>query len=54
VGDGVYGYRRQRLLKSRHFLHATRLRFAHPVTGEEVEFEAPLPPELANTLQRLR
>jgi 23S rRNA pseudouridine1911/1915/1917 synthase len=54
VGDGVYGHRRQRLLKSRHFLHATRLRFTHPVTGEEVEFEAPLPPELANILQRLR
>jgi 23S rRNA pseudouridine1911/1915/1917 synthase len=54
VGDGVYGHRRQRLLRSRHFLHAARLRFSHPVTGEEVAFEASLPPELAKVLQRLR
>jgi len=54
VGDGVYGRRRQRLLRDRHFLHAARLRFTHPATGEEVEFKAPLPPELAAVLKRLR
>jgi len=54
VGDAVYGYRRQRLLKSRHFLHAAQLRFTHPATGEEVTFEAPLPPELDAVLQQLR
>ncbi len=54
VGDTVYGHRRQRLLRSRHFLHASRLRFTHPATGEEVEFKAPLPPELAAVLDRLR
>ncbi|HEY74328.1 MAG TPA: RluA family pseudouridine synthase [Thermoflexia bacterium] len=54
VGDTVYGHRRQRLLKSRHFLHATRLRFIHPATGEEVELEAPLPPGLAAILEQLR
>ncbi len=54
VGDVVYGRRRQRLLQGRHFLHATRLRCTHPATGEEVEFEAPLPPELAAVLRRLR
>lgn len=54
VGDAVYGRRRQRLLRNRHFLHAARLRFTHPTTGEEVEFEAPLPPELAAVLKRLR
>ncbi|MBN1976705.1 MAG: RluA family pseudouridine synthase [Anaerolineae bacterium] len=54
VGDTVYGHRRQPLLKSRHFLHAARLRFTHPVTGEEVEFEAPLPEKLADVLDRLR
>ncbi len=31
----------------RQFLHAAELRFAHPRTGEEMRFEAPLPPELA-------
>lgn len=54
VGDGVYGHRRQRLLKSRHFLHAARLRFTHPTTGEEIEFKAPLPTELEVVLKRLR
>jgi 23S rRNA pseudouridine1911/1915/1917 synthase len=54
VGDTVYGRRRQRLLRSRHFLHAARLRFTHPATGEEVEFEAPLPQKLANVLDQLR
>lgn len=54
VGDVVYGRRRQRLLKGRHFLHATRLRCTHPTTGEEIEFEAPLPSQLAALLERLR
>lgn len=54
VGDAVYGYRRQRLLTARHFLHAARLRFAHPMTGEDVELEAPLPRELADILKWLR
>jgi len=30
----------------RHFLHAYRLAFRHPVTGEVVRWEAPLPPDL--------
>jgi 23S rRNA pseudouridine1911/1915/1917 synthase len=54
VGDTTYGYRRQRLLQHRHFLHAARICFAHPVTGEEMTLEAPLPPQLADVLERLR
>jgi len=54
VGDAVYGRRRQRLLHGRHFLHAARLRFTHPATDEEVEFKAPLPPELITLLKQLR
>ena len=54
VGDAVYGRHRQRLLRGRHFLHAARIRFSHPATSEEVEFEAPLPPELADVLKQLR
>src|SRR6185369_5562512 len=30
----------------RMFLHAARLGFTHPVTGEKLALEAPLPPEL--------
>ncbi len=54
VGDTVYGRRRQRLLRERHFLHAARLRFTHPVTGAEIECKAPLPSELEAVLRRLR
>jgi 23S rRNA pseudouridine1911/1915/1917 synthase len=54
VGDTVYGRRRQRLLSDRHFLHAAQLRFTHPTVGEEVDFRAPLPPELSTVLKRLR
>jgi 23S rRNA pseudouridine1911/1915/1917 synthase len=54
VGDRVYGRRRQRLLRDRHFLHAAQLRFTHPNADEEVDFKAPLPPELSAVLRRLR
>ncbi len=50
VGDRVYGRQRQPLLPHRHFLHASRLAFVHPVTGEKLELEAPLPPELEEVL----
>lgn len=44
VGDAVYGVAEPGL--GRHFLHATRLAFPHPFTGERLEVESPLPPEL--------
>jgi 23S rRNA pseudouridine1911/1915/1917 synthase len=53
VGDPVYGYRRQRLLKQRHFLHAHKLALTHPVTGETLSLIAPLPDDLNNLLHRL-
>jgi 23S rRNA pseudouridine1911/1915/1917 synthase len=54
VGDRVYGYRKQRLLKHRHFLHARQLEFTHPVTGENLSLLAPLPDKLVRLLERLR
>lgn len=54
VGDKIYGHRRQRLLQDRHFLHAAQVSCTHPTSGEEVAFRAPLPPELAALLNRLR
>ena len=38
----------------RHALHAYRLAFHHPVDGRLLRFEAPLPPDLADLLARLR
>jgi len=32
------------------FLHAWRLQFSHPATGERIELRAELPPELADFL----
>jgi 23S rRNA pseudouridine1911/1915/1917 synthase len=36
----------------RQFLHATRLAFPHPITGEQVEVLSPLPPDLLGALER--
>jgi 23S rRNA pseudouridine1911/1915/1917 synthase len=38
----------------RQALHATVLGFEHPVTGETLRFESPLPPDLAGLLAALR
>jgi 23S rRNA pseudouridine1911/1915/1917 synthase len=38
----------------RFFLHAEKLRFAHPRTGDHMSFVAPLPSELAEFLDLLR
>ena len=54
VGDEVYGRRRQRLPVPRQFLHARRLGFKHPLTGERLSLEAPLPEELDTLLDLLR
>jgi 23S rRNA pseudouridine1911/1915/1917 synthase len=53
VGDGAYGGDRQGLAPGRPFLHAAALAFAHPVTGERLEIEEPLPADLDDVLQRL-
>ncbi len=46
VGDPVYG-RPQPPLPPRQFLHAAHLELAHPLTGEWMTFDAPLPADLA-------
>ena len=50
VGDPVYGIPDEQL--RRQFLHAWRLAFPHPLTGERVEVQSPLPPELQAALAR--
>jgi 23S rRNA pseudouridine1911/1915/1917 synthase len=54
VGDRVYGRRPERLGLDRQFLHAARLAFPHPETGEPVEVESPLPADLRAALARAR
>ncbi len=53
VGDEIYGFKRQRLALSRHFLHAHKLRIRLPCDGEEHEFVAPLPAPLQAVLDQL-
>jgi 23S rRNA pseudouridine1911/1915/1917 synthase len=56
LGDPLYGPRRQRATFGlrRQFLHAYRLGFRLPGSGTWREFESPLPPDLAATLDKLR
>jgi 23S rRNA pseudouridine1911/1915/1917 synthase len=65
VGDAVYGGKRapssrrsaaREALRAlvRPALHAARLAFTHPASGERVSFTAPLPPDLDLALERLR
>ena len=53
AGDPLYGVPGALGLE-RQFLHATRLAFPHPLTGEPVDVESPLPPDLVDALSRAR
>lgn len=54
VGDPLYGASRPKLGAQRQMLHAVRLRFVHPVRGDEVEFQSAWPEDLAALVDRLR
>ncbi len=67
VGDKIYGpeerlflkalegrltpEEKERLILPRHALHAWKLRFLHPVEGEEMEITAPLPADMAGLMR---
>jgi 23S rRNA pseudouridine1911/1915/1917 synthase len=57
VGDRAYGGEREGLPEGptldRPFLHAAHLAFEHPVSGERLAFDAPLPADLVGLLDRL-
>jgi len=60
VGDTLYGAPRQERIAStllpplgRNFLHAARIAFAHPRTGQQMQFRAPVAPELVEYLKTL-
>ena len=54
VGDPLYGGPDRRPHVARPFLHARRLSFVHPGTGDDVAYEAALPADLAAVLASLR
>jgi 23S rRNA pseudouridine1911/1915/1917 synthase len=53
AGDPEYGSRGRHGLE-RQFLHASRLSFAHPRTGQEMEFRSELPEDLRAALDEAR
>ncbi|MFQ5961983.1 MAG: RluA family pseudouridine synthase [Candidatus Methylomirabilales bacterium] len=56
VGDKLYGGRRQRKSRwkvERQLLHAWKLAFTHPRTGERVESTAPLPRDFHEILEHV-
>jgi 23S rRNA pseudouridine955/2504/2580 synthase len=59
LGDDKYGdFELNRKLRKlglkRMFLHAARLVFAHPLTGETLDLASPLPPELEKFRSRIK
>jgi 23S rRNA pseudouridine1911/1915/1917 synthase len=53
AGDPEYGHAGLLGLE-RQFLHAARLAFTHPVTGERIACSSPLPKDLEDALERAR
>lgn len=57
LGDGRYGGGgddARDLGLRRPFLHAWRIAFDHPTTGERIDLEEPVPEDLAEALRRVR
>ncbi len=52
IGDHLYGGYNPALLQ-RQALHAYRLKFRHPATGEPLEIEAPLPEDMVKLLEKI-
>ena len=53
LGDTVYGAKKPFPGLAGQCLHARRLRFVHPSTGEEMELECPLPDWFQEVLQKI-
>jgi len=56
VGDPVYGFKKQKFNLKGQVLHAQKLGFIHPTSGEYIEFSAPIPSyfqDLLNILKKM-
>lgn len=54
VGDDVYGRKKEEFRLNGQLLHAYKVGFIHPVTGEYMEFERAVPKYFEDVLNRLR
>ncbi len=53
AGDPVYGFKKQKLGVEGQLLHAYELSLTHPTSGQEMTFNAPLPPVFSDILKKL-
>lgn len=53
VGDDVYGRKKREFSLQGQLLHAYRLEFTHPTSGERLSFTAPLPDYFTAVLKKL-
>ena len=54
LGDMVYGMKKPELGLDSQCLHARRIKFIHPRTGEKVELESSLPEYFTTVLEKLK
>ena len=54
LGDDVYGPKKSKYTLEGQCLHAAKIGFIHPSTGEYMEFQAPLPDYFEDLLKKLR
>ena len=53
LGDPVYGTNLPEIDLCRQFLHAHRLGFTHPITGQAMVFQSPLPDDLESVMSQI-
>ncbi len=54
AGDKVYGAKKEKFETNGQLLHAERIGFIHPTTGEYLAFSSPLPEYFEKVLRQLR
>ena len=54
VGDMVYSNGKNKFGVQGQMLHAWKIKFTHPITGKEMEIEAPLPQYFEDVLKKLK
>lgn len=54
LGDDVYGPKKSKIKHEGQLLHAKKLGFVHPTTGEYMEFDSELPDYFEAVIQKIR
>lgn len=54
LGDKTYGLKKEEFSLTGQLLHAGKISFIHPSSGEKVSFSAPLPEDFENILEKVK